>query len=82
MKIKTVKNKVKILQKDIFFTADEKVIHYEITESICSQCKRKWISVYLEGNVVFGGSFSCFKKGKWIESCGTGECLGIEDFIN
>lgn len=79
--IKTVKNKVKVLRKDVFFTDDDKAIHYEITESICSQCKRKWVSVYLEGKVIFGGSSSCYKGGKWIDSCGQGKCLGIEDFI-
>ena len=75
--MKKIKEKV-LMKKDIWLNAMEESIKVEINERTCPICDKKWISVYINGFVVYGGKSITVKKGEIIESCL--EC-DLNDFL-
>ncbi len=63
------KNEVRTICDKKYYP-DGEHIKVECTESICAVCGKKWISIYLNDDVVFGGSATNYSKGKLQEHCG------------
>lgn len=50
---------------------DEDVkIEVELIERRCPICRKKWLSLWLNDRIVYGGDCTSFRDGRKIESCG------------
>lgn len=72
-------NKSKILKDSsewIKIGKEEKDINFLIEENTCIVCESKWISVFINDIVVYGGSASFQNKGIFIKPICT-DCINI-----